>query len=90
MNQEEEGIDCGGSCVPCASCDDGIQNGDETGVDCGGSCDPCTGTVDVSGIITANTTWTKDNIYILNNKVVVDNGITLTIEAGTIIKGKIM
>ncbi|MEZ4985747.1 MAG: hypothetical protein R2795_12050 [Saprospiraceae bacterium] len=23
---------------PCATCDDGIQNGDETGVDCGGSC----------------------------------------------------
>ena len=87
-NGDETGIDCGGSCVPCATCDDGIQNGDETGVDCGGSCEPCTGSIDVSGIITTNTTWTKDNIYFLNNKVVVENGVTLTIEAGTIIKGK--
>lgn len=42
----------------------------------------------VSGLITANTTWTADKIWILNNKVVVSDGITLTIEAGTIIKGK--
>jgi hypothetical protein len=41
----------------------------------------------VTGVITENTTWTNDNIYQLNQKVVVDNGATLTIEAGTIIKG---
>jgi hypothetical protein len=41
----------------------------------------------VTGIITENTTWTNDIIYQLNQKVVVDNGATLTIEAGTIIKG---
>ncbi len=44
-------------------------------------------TVQVSGAITTNTTWTADKIWILNGKVVVDNGATLTIEAGTIIKG---
>jgi uncharacterized protein YuzB (UPF0349 family) len=33
--------------------------------------------------ITANTTWTKDNIYILKDKVFVTNGATLTIEPGT-------
>lgn len=44
-------------------------------------------TVDVTGAITENTTWTNDNVYILNQKVVVDNGATLTIEAGTIIMG---
>ena len=33
--------------------------------------------------INANTTWTKDNIYILKDKVFVTNGATLTIEAGT-------
>ncbi|NND24446.1 MAG: hypothetical protein HKP00_07445 [Flavobacteriaceae bacterium] len=44
-------------------------------------------TVDVTGAILTNTTWTNDNIYILNQKVVVDNGATLTIQAGTIIKG---
>jgi len=42
----------------------------------------------VSGLITANTTWTNDKIWILNSKVVVDAGVTLTIEPGTIIKGK--
>lgn len=43
---------------------------------------------DVSGLLTSNTTWSNDKIYVLNGKVVVDNGVTLTIEAGTIIKGK--
>ena len=31
--------------------------------------------------------WEKECIYVLNNKVVVPDGVTLTIEAGTIIKG---
>lgn len=43
--------------------------------------------VSVTGAITQNTTWTNDNIYVLNQKVVVDNGATLTINPGTIIKG---
>lgn len=43
--------------------------------------------VQVKGFITSNTTWTADKIYVLNNKVVVNSGVTLTIEAGTIIKG---
>ncbi len=42
----------------------------------------------VSGLITENTTWTNDKIWVLNSKVVVDAGVTLTIEPGTIIKGK--
>lgn len=70
------------------TCNDGIKNGDETEIDCGGSCQPCSDTEDVSGLISANTTWSKNNIYVLNGKVVVDAGVTLTIEAGTIIKGK--
>jgi hypothetical protein len=44
QNGNETGIDCGGSCTPCAvqpTCTDGIQNGNETGIDCGGSCTPC-------------------------------------------------
>ena len=40
-----------------------------------------------AGIIKANETWTADKIYILGGKVVVDEGVTLTIEAGTIVKG---
>ena len=51
QNQDEEGKDCGGSCIPCdtttndttalETCFDGIMNQDETGVDCGGICLPC-------------------------------------------------
>ncbi|MDZ7612446.1 MAG: hypothetical protein U5K51_01005 [Flavobacteriaceae bacterium] len=46
------------------TCNDGIQNGNETGIDCGGTCAPCIGSVDVAGLITQNTTWTSNNIYI--------------------------
>ena len=41
-NQNEEGVDCGGVCKPCATCFDGITNQDEEGVDCGGVCNACT------------------------------------------------
>lgn len=40
-----------------------------------------------SGYITSNETWTAGNIYKLNGKVIVQSGVTLTIEPGTIIKG---
>ena len=42
----------------------------------------------VSGALTENTTWTADQIYELANKVVVGEGVTLTIAPGTIIKGR--
>jgi hypothetical protein len=45
-------------------------------------------TVVISGFITENTTWTADKIYELAGKVVVDDGATLTIEPGTIVKGR--
>ena len=41
-----------------------------------------------TGFVEVNETWTRDNIYVLNGKVVVDAGSTLTIEAGTIIKAE--
>ena len=37
--------------------------------------------------ITTNTVWTSDNTYILDGLIFVDAGVTLTIEAGTVIKG---
>ncbi len=43
--------------------------------------------VDVTANIEANTTWTKDNVYVLRTRVSVVSGVTLTIEPGTIIKG---
>ncbi len=54
----------------------------------GGGSNSGTPVVAVTGAISANTAWTNDNIYELNQKVVVEDGVTLTIEAGTIIKGK--
>ena len=48
---------------------------------------PASNVVEVSGDITANTTWTADKIYLLKSNVYVTNNVTLTIEAGTIIKG---
>ncbi|CAN5177120.1 hypothetical protein BH09BAC5_BH09BAC5_08130 [soil metagenome] len=40
-----------------------------------------------SGNITSNETWTNNNIYILNGWVYVKAGATVTIQAGTVIKG---
>ena len=42
----------------------------------------------VMGRISSSTTWSRDKIYLLVGRVVVNSGVTLTIEAGTIIKGK--
>ena len=90
LNQGETEIDCGGpNCQPCsvavATCSDGIKNGDETGIDIGGSCAEI---ITVSGEISEDTTWSAENIYVLAGKVVVGVGKTLTIDPGTIIKGK--
>ncbi|WP_054558381.1 thrombospondin type 3 repeat-containing protein [Croceitalea dokdonensis] len=41
----------------------------------------------VSSNITSDTTWDSDFIYQLNGRIAVEAGATLTIEAGTIIKG---
>ena len=41
----------------------------------------------VSGSITSDQTWTPDSMYVLDGKVWVENGATLTIQPGTIIKG---
>ena len=40
-----------------------------------------------AGNITTNTTWTNNNVYILDGFVYVKSGTTLTIQPGTIIKG---
>ncbi len=41
-----------------------------------------------SGEGTGTTSWTSNNVYILDGFVFVNDGQTLTIEAGTVIKGK--
>lgn len=59
-----------------------------TGFTCvDGACVEDEPTVTHVGLITANETWAADAIHVLNGKVIVDDGVTLTIEAGTIIKG---
>ena len=43
--------------------------------------------VNVTSNITSNTTWSNSNTYVLIDKIFVKSGATLTIEAGTVIKG---
>ncbi|MDB0006878.1 hypothetical protein N9E30_02895 [Flavobacteriales bacterium] len=45
-----------------------------------------TTTTEYSGVISESVTWTKDNVYELSGRVVVPSGVTLTIEAGTVVK----
>ncbi len=42
----------------------------------------------VTSAITTNTTWTRSNVYILDTKIFVEAGTLLTIEPGTVIKGR--
>ncbi|MDB4474272.1 hypothetical protein N9023_04640 [Opitutaceae bacterium] len=46
-------------------------------------------TVNVSGLISTDTTWVADNEYILSGYVFVTGGATLTIDPGTVIKGEV-
>lgn len=46
-------------------------------------------TVNVSGSIVTNTSWSADNEYVLSGYVFVTSGATLTIEPGTVIKGEV-
>ncbi|WP_422361492.1 hypothetical protein [Reichenbachiella sp.] len=43
--------------------------------------------VEVTANIDADTEWTKDNVYLLKTRVTVLDGKTLTIQAGTVVKG---
>ena len=74
------------------SCDNLICQEGLTLVEVNGICD-CVDedlpddTIEKSGFISVDETWSADRIYILDGKVVVNEGVTLTIEPGTIIKG---
>ncbi|MDZ7606830.1 MAG: hypothetical protein U5K79_14850 [Cyclobacteriaceae bacterium] len=52
------------------------------------SIDPPITQITVTSNITQNQTWTSDKIYILGGRITVVSGVTLTIDAGTIIKGQ--
>jgi len=64
------------------------EDDDDPSPDNGNGGDSTITTVEKSGEITANETWTSDKIYELNGKVVVTENVTLEIEPGTIIKGQ--
>ena len=48
---------------------------------------PATTVTIEAGDISISTTWTSDKVYLLNGWVYVTNGATLTIQAGTVIRG---
>ena len=48
---------------------------------------PTSNVVEVTANITSNTEWTNSNKYLLKGFIYVEDGATLTIQAGTIIKG---
>jgi hypothetical protein len=72
------------SCIEVDKCTDVIC---DTGVCVDGICVGETDNKIVTQNITSDTTWTSDNIYELRGMISVENGVTLTIEAGTVIKG---
>ena len=55
---------------------------------CGTDPEPTTPENVISGMITEDVTWYSDTIYELAGKVVVDNGATLTIQPGTLVKAR--
>ena len=95
-NDGDGDIDCDDAdCLPFSicdqtstnpSCNDNAMNGNETGVDCGGpDCDACTEILRGSiGTRTLDPTI----IYVVDGFAYVDDGDTLTIPAGTVIKAE--
>lgn len=75
------------SCSKKGCIDLGATNYDSEAKKDDGSCVFPTSQAIVSNI-TENTTWTNDKVWILGGRITVLSGVTLTIEAGTIIKGE--
>ncbi len=42
--------------------------------------------IEVGGVISENTTWSKDYLYIVTSNILVEQGVRLTIEPGTVIR----
>lgn len=45
-------------------------------------------TIVKTGILESDETWTANNVYVLDGRVVVNEGVTLTIEPGTVVKAE--
>ncbi|MBU2915121.1 hypothetical protein [Reichenbachiella agariperforans] len=65
------------SMISCSEDDGGSTDGDGD----------VTENVVKAGLISASETWSSDKIYELKGRVIVPSGVTLTIEAGTVVKG---
>ncbi|MBU0460197.1 MAG: right-handed parallel beta-helix repeat-containing protein [Nanoarchaeota archaeon] len=74
-----------GACIT-SHCSDGIYNAEEEGLDCGWTCPNECNFVEKSGTLNQNEIW-EGNIFV-NGYVEVPEGITLTIQPGTIVKFK--
>ncbi len=74
------------SCKEKDNCEGVVCDNGKVCVD--GTCVGQSANVIVTSNITTNTTWTKNNVYELAGRITVVDGVTLTIEAGTIIKGQ--
>ena len=74
------------SCKQKDTCADIVCPNGQVCVD--GTCQGVTTNVVISSNITSNTTWTADNVYELGGRITVLDGVTLTIEPGTVIKGQ--
>ena len=74
------------SCKQKDSCADTVCPNGQVCVD--GTCQGATTNVVISSNISSNTTWTADNVYGLGGRITVLDGVTLTIEPGTVIKGQ--
>lgn len=76
------------SCTKTDDCDVTCQANEVLTADCTCVEVNSSNIVKVTTNITTNTTWTKDKEYHLATRVAVVSGVTLTIEAGTVIKGE--
>ncbi|MEX2372074.1 MAG: hypothetical protein WD578_13810 [Bacteroidales bacterium] len=59
------------------SCDSGDEN-----------TDPIIDGIEIDSDISENTTWDSGNVYVLDGRIAVKNGVTLTIEPGVIVKAR--
>jgi len=103
MDNDETGIDCGGSCKPCTTtynCHNGVLDEGETAIDCGGNCPVCE-----RELFWKNTSWNNvdepistDNVTILEtfsgaftcNNLTISQDVTFTVNGTLDVKGNLI